>query len=201
MNSRLSDLVDERAGRSWTLFLDRDGVVNARIMGGYVRAWGEFHFEPGVLEALAVLARWAPRIVLVTNQQGIGKGLMTEADLAELHDRMRHDIAEAGGRLDGIRYCPHLDADGCPCRKPRPGMAQDDLTEHPEMDGALSVMVGDTPGDVEMGRRLAASNGGGATVRIAPEADPAADLTYPSLAAFAAALAPLVGESATHSAE
>ncbi|BAJ73541.1 histidinol phosphatase [Microbacterium testaceum StLB037] len=201
MNSRLFALVDERVGRSWTLFLDRDGVVNTRIMGGYVRTWDEFHFEPGVLDALAVLARWAPRIVLVTNQQGIGKGLMTEADLAELHERMRHDIVEAGGRLDGIRYCPHLDADDCPCRKPRPGMAQDDLAEHPEMDGALSVMVGDTPGDVEMGRRLAAANGGGATVRIAPEADPAADLTYPSLATFAAALAPLVAASPGHSAE
>ncbi|MDF2045892.1 HAD family hydrolase [Microbacterium sp. Kw_RZR3] len=201
MNSRLSPLVDERVGRSWTLFLDRDGVVNTRIMGGYVRTWDEFHFEPGVLDALPVLARWAPRVVLVTNQQGIGKGLMTEADLAELHERMRRRIVEAGGRLDGIRYCPHLDADDCPCRKPRPGMAQDDLAEHPEIDGSLSVMVGDTPGDVEMGRRLAAANGGGATVRIATEADPAADLTYPSLAAFAAALAPLVAKSATHSAE
>lgn len=170
-------------------------------MGGYVRTWDEFHFEPGVLDALPVLARWAPRIVLVTNQQGIGKGLMTEDELAELHERMRHHIVAAGGRLDGIRYCPHLDADDCPCRKPRPGMAQDDLAQHPEIDGALSVMVGDTPGDVEMGRRLAAANGGGAVVRISSQIDPAADLTYPSLATFAAALAPLVAARATHSAE
>ncbi|WZH37215.1 MAG: HAD-IIIA family hydrolase [Microbacterium enclense] len=201
MNSRLARVVAERAERPWTLFLDRDGVVNTRIMGGYVRTWDEFHFEPGVLSALPTLARWAPRIVLVTNQQGIGKKLMTADDLAALHTRMTHHIVEAGGRLDGIRFCPHLDADDCPCRKPRPGMALDDLERHPEIDGALSVMVGDTPADIEMGRRLAAATGGGATVRIAPHDDPAADLTFRSLADFAAALAPLLKPASAHSAE
>lgn len=201
MNSRLVALVTERVGRPWTLFLDRDGVINTRIMGGYVRTWDEFHFEQGVLPALRTLARWAPRIVLVTNQQGIGKHLMTEGDLADVHARMLTRIAEAGGRLDAIQYCPHLDADDCPCRKPRPGMATSYLDAHPEMDGALSIMIGDTPGDVEMGRRLAATTGGGATVRIGDEDDPASDFTSPSLASFAAALEPLLDDAARHSVE
>ncbi|KSU54050.1 D-glycero-D-manno-heptose 1,7-bisphosphate phosphatase [Microbacterium enclense] len=179
-------MVAEREGRSWTLFLDRDGVINTRIMGGYVRTWDEFHFEPGVLDALRMLARWAPRIVVVTNQQGVGKGLMSEADLNAVHTRMREEVSAAGGRIDAIQFCPHLDAQGCECRKPSPGMATSYLAANPDLDGTLSVMIGDTDSDVEMGRRLARRTGGGATVRVSPTADPAADLTSPSLAAFAA---------------
>lgn len=196
----LSTIVNERVGHPWCLFLDRDGVVNTRIMGGYVQAWEEFHFEPGALNALALLSRWAPRIVLVTNQQGIGKAFMSESDLALIHDRMRREIALAGGRIDAVRYCPHLAADACACRKPRPGMAIDYLRAHPEIDGALSVMVGDTPSDIEMGRRLAHAMGGGATVRIADSGDPSADVTSPNLAAFAAEIAAIV-EDGDHVAE
>lgn len=189
MDSRLSTIIDERAGRPWCLFLDRDGVVNTRILGGYVRSWDEFHFEAGALDAMPILARWAPRIVLVTNQQGIGKDLMTEADLAAIHERMLSEVAAAGGRIDAISFCPHLVADACDCRKPRPGMATDYLREHPEIDGSRSLMIGDTASDVEMGRRLALETGGGATIRIAAADDPEADLTAPSLTALAAAVA------------
>lgn len=189
MPSPLSAIIDERAGRSWCLFLDRDGVVNARIQGGYVTKWSEFHFESGVLDALRVLASWAPRIVLVTNQQGVGKGLMSEDDLAAVHALMLSEIVATGGRIDAIRFCPHLDADACGCRKPRAGMASGYLAEHPEIDGALSLMIGDTASDVEMGRRLSLETGGGAAIRIAAMHDPAADFTSPSLAALATAVA------------
>ena len=189
-------MVRKRAHRSWCLFLDRDGVINSRIMNSYVRDWTEFEFEPGALRALAVLARWAPRIVIVTNQQGVGKGLMTAEDLADIHDRLRSVVAAAGGRIDAVRSCPHLSADECYCRKPLPGMATGYLKAHPELDGSLSVMVGDTASDMEMGRLLTVAAGGGARVRIADRMDPSADATYPSLAAFARAAERILAASA-----
>lgn len=191
------DALRRRAGdhdsARWCLFIDRDGVINRRILGGYVRTWEQFEFEPGALGALAALADWAPRIVVVTNQQGVGKGLMTGADLEEIHRRMCREIEEAGGRIDDVRVCPHLADDECECRKPAPGMAQDYLLAHPEIDGALSIMVGDTDSDIEMGRRLAAVTGGTTTVRIDEVEDPLADLTFPNLAAFAAAAVSATG--------
>ncbi|MDQ1122976.1 D-glycero-alpha-D-manno-heptose-1,7-bisphosphate 7-phosphatase [Microbacterium trichothecenolyticum] len=179
---------DAHAGTNWCLFLDRDGVINTRIMGGYVRSWSEFTFVPGALDALAALATWAPRIVVVTNQQGIGKALMSLDDLVALHAQMTEAVAAAGGRIDAIEFCPHLDAAGCVCRKPRPGMATRYLDAHPEVVGAASVMVGDTDSDIEMGHRLAAITGGCHTVRIGEKVDQRADETHPDLAAFAASL-------------
>lgn len=186
-NGLLASSPRERTGAPWCLFLDRDGVINTRILDGYVRDWSEFAFEPGALDALVRLAAWAPRIVVVTNQQGLGKGVMTTADLNDIHDRMRAAVTAAGGRIDAVEFCPHLAADGCDCRKPRTGMATRYLAAHPELDATQSLMVGDTESDVEMGRRLAAVTGGGRTVRIAGHHDPVADATYPDLAAFAAA--------------
>ncbi|WP_367267558.1 hypothetical protein [Microbacterium sp.] len=77
-------------------------------MGGYVQTWDEFEFIPGALEALRTLATWAPRIVIVTNQQGVGKGFMSEADLGSIHDRMVKAVTSAGGRIDAVQTCPHL---------------------------------------------------------------------------------------------
>lgn len=198
------DALRRRAGdhdsARWCLFIDRDGVINRRILGGYVRTWEQFEFEPGALGALAALADWAPQIVVVTNQQGVGKGLMTGADLEEIHRRMCREVEESGGRIDDVRVCPHLADDACECRKPAPGMARDYLRAHPEIDGSLSIMVGDTDSDIEMGRRLAAVTGGTTTVRIDEVEDPLADLTFPNLAAFAAAAVSATGRDG-HSAE
>lgn len=196
-SSALRTLSRARSGQRWCLFLDRDGVINRRILDGYVRDWDEFEFEPGALEALATLSAWAPRIVVVTNQQGVGKGLMSEEALTRIHRRMRSAVTAAGGRINEVVRCPHLASDGCDCRKPQPGLALRYLDEHAELDPAASVMVGDADSDIEMARRLFAETGGGTAVRIAPGADPVADLTYPSLAAFAAAVA----EAQTYSAE
>ena len=81
-----------RVDRSWTLFLDRDGVINVEKPMDYVRAWEEFQFNPGVLKALKLLNGLFGRIVVVTNQRGVGKGLMTEQDLLDIHDRMTEEI-------------------------------------------------------------------------------------------------------------
>ena len=138
----------------WTLFLDRDGVINRRIRNGYVRDWEEFHFLSGVLQAMALLNSRFQRIFVVTNQQGIGKGLMTESDLAHIHNRMYESIRESGGRIDAIYHCPSLANQDDLFRKPAPGMALKARSDFPEVDFSRSIMVGDTPSDMEFGHRL-----------------------------------------------
>ncbi len=86
----------------WSLFLDRDGVINKRLVGDYVKKTEEFVFLDGVLEAIATLSTKFNRIFIVTNQQGIGKGLMTEKDLKQVHDSMEKEIVEHAGKIDRI---------------------------------------------------------------------------------------------------
>jgi histidinol-phosphate phosphatase family protein len=145
-------LVEERAGRQWCLFLDRDGVINRRIDCDYVRNWRQFEWLPGALEALTILNRWAPYIVVVTNQQGIGKGLMTDHDVELIHRRMQDEAADSGREFDGIQLCPHLASADCECRKPRPGLVLDWLHRNPSCDPRLCVVVGDSLSDLQLGR-------------------------------------------------
>lgn len=171
----------EKTDKNWTLFLDRDGVINRRLLDDYVKSWAEFAFLPGVLEAIAVLSEVFGRIVVVTNQQGIAKGLMTEADLQSVHNQMVSEIQKAGGRIDKVYFCPHHRQDNCACRKPRIGMAEQAKADFPEIDWQRSIMVGDTPSDIEFGR-----NAGMRTVfiSITEHPPPHADWHLPSLAAF-----------------
>jgi D-glycero-D-manno-heptose 1,7-bisphosphate phosphatase len=143
---------DPATGR--TLFLDRDGVINRRIMEDYVRRPEDFHFLPGVPEALARLRPGFRHMVVVTNQQGIGKGLMREADLTGVHQKMVRELEAHGVHLDGIYHCPGLASEGPVCRKPLPGMALMALRDHPDIDFQQSVMVGDTESDMRFGARL-----------------------------------------------
>jgi len=193
-DEQLSRLVADRAGRDWCLFVDRDGVVNRRVEGDYVRSWSQFAFLPGALEALAVLSRWAPRVVVVTNQQGVAKGLMTASDLDDVHSRLAAQVTASGGRLDAVLACPHAASAGCPCRKPRPGLATAWLAAHPTVDARLSVLVGDQPSDVETARRLASETGGCTSVAVSLP-DARADLHRTSLADLAADVAHLLPPS------
>jgi D-glycero-D-manno-heptose 1,7-bisphosphate phosphatase len=140
---------------SWTLFLDRDGVINERLPGAYVREWSEFHFFPGNLEALSRLGQIFGRIIVVTNQQGIGKGLMTEEELERVHINMRAIIEAWGSHIDGIYHCPDLKTKPNNCRKPNPDMALQAKADFPEIDFEKSVMVGDSLSDLEFGNNLA----------------------------------------------
>lgn len=137
-----------------TLFLDRDGVINERIPGDYVRNWDEFTFLDGVLEALNILARKFNRIVVVTNQQGIAKGLMTEEDLNKVHEQMVLEIQQSGGKIDKVYFCPLSEKLNPHCRKPNPGMAEQAQKDFPEIDFEQSIMVGDSISDIEFGKRL-----------------------------------------------
>jgi D-glycero-alpha-D-manno-heptose 1-phosphate guanylyltransferase len=134
------------------LLLDRDGVINVLRPNDYVKNIAEFVFCDGALEALRRLNPCFRRIVIVTNQRGVGRGLMTEADLAEIHDWMLARIREAGGRIDRIYVCTAVDpAD--PRRKPNPGMAREVRADFPDVDFARSILVGDSASDLEFARR------------------------------------------------
>lgn len=137
---------------TWTLFLDRDGVLNRRLVDDYVKHPGEFEWLPGVLPALRLLRPRFGRVVVVTNQQGVGKGLMREADLHGIHDVMTAQAAEVGVHFDGIYVCTALAADEDPCRKPAPGMAYAAQADFADISFSRSVMVGDSPSDMAFGR-------------------------------------------------
>jgi histidinol-phosphate phosphatase family protein len=172
--------------KSWTLFLDRDGVINRRIVGGYVRRWDEFEFLPGVLDALKILAKRFGRIVVVSNQQGIGKGIMTETDVGLIHSSMVRQIEGARGRIDLVLFSPHLRTDGSPMRKPEIGMAMEAQKIFPEIDFEKSVMAGDSESDMLFGR-----NAGMKTVLINQNKEDSErlsllyDFAYPDLMSFA----------------
>jgi D-glycero-D-manno-heptose 1,7-bisphosphate phosphatase len=190
VNSRqtVDEFVSSRSERQWCLFVDRDGVINRRVVDGYVCSWDEFEFLPGAADALVTLARWAPHVVVVTNQQGVGKGVMSDRDLADIHTRMLTQLSAHGAHVDSVRFCPHLAASECSCRKPEPGLALAWLAEHASVEPRLSVMVGDSDSDMDMARALSSATGGCARVRITDDVRSAADcdVAYRSLAEFAA---------------
>ncbi len=137
---------------NWTLFLDRDGVINERIFGGYVQSWEAFDLLPGVLESLVIFARCFGRIIMVTNQQGVGKGLMDKEVLNNIHRQLRATVEKAGGRLDAIYFCPDLESKVNNCRKPGIAMALQAQNDFPEIDFSKSIMVGDSVSDMEFGK-------------------------------------------------
>lgn len=139
---------------AWTLFLDRDGVINRRLPGDYVRFWDEFQFEPGALEAIAELGKRFGYLVVVTNQAGVEKGIMTAEAVEEVHRLMQEAIRQAGGRLDAIYYCPQRPSTPNNCRKPSPAMALQAQRDLPGIHFSRSVMVGDSVSDMEFGFEL-----------------------------------------------
>ena len=136
------------------LFLDRDGVINRRLPGAYIKNWDQFEFLDGVLEALAILAPLFHPIVVVTNQQGIGKGLMTAADLENVHQKMLVEVTNAGGRIDAVYYCGDLVSQQPNCRKPQPYMAHQAKKKFTQLKFSDSIMIGDSLSDLEFGARL-----------------------------------------------
>lgn len=135
-----------------SLFLDRDGVINERIVDGYVTRPEDFRLLEGVLEAMVIFARRFDRIFMVTNQQGIGKGLMSVGDLELIHNSFLKELESAGARMDKIFFCPALKSEHSFMRKPSIGMA---LQARREFGVSLrhSIMVGDTATDMMFGRR------------------------------------------------
>jgi histidinol-phosphate phosphatase family protein len=151
-------LAERIAGFDWTLFLDRDGVINRRIPEDYIRNPDQFEFIPGVLEAFGIFNNLFRRIIVVTNQQGIGRGLMKVSDLELVHQRMRDEIDQAGGRIDAIYFSPDLNNTGSFTRKPAVGMGLKARKAFPEIRFNQSIMAGDTFSDMLFGKRLGMVN-------------------------------------------
>lgn len=151
MSSRNWDIKKDLQKGDWCLFLDRDGVINRRIVDDYVKRWEDFEFLPGVLDSFPIFAKKFKHIFVVTNQQGVGKGLMKVEDVKAIHNKMKAQIEATGCNIDGIYFCPALAADRNPCRKPNIGMAQQAKVDFPDVDFTKSIMVGDSPSDMEFG--------------------------------------------------
>ena len=140
-----------------TIFLDRDGVINQNPPNwGYVQTWEEFDFIPNTLKALRDLTENGYRVIVVTNQAGIGRGLFSEDSLKDIHARMVVDIKNAGGAIDTIYYCPHHPEAGCECRKPKPGMLIRAAREH-NIELPNTYLIGDSTTDIEAGQRAGVS--------------------------------------------
>jgi histidinol-phosphate phosphatase family protein len=144
--------------KDWTLFLDRDGVINVRLVDDYVKSPEAFEFIPGVPKAISDLSKIFSTIVVVTNQQGIGKGLMNVADLELIHKKMVNEVVALGGRIDGIYFCPFLASENSILRKPAIGMAQLAKRDFTHIDFDKSIMVGDSKSDMVFGRNAGMKN-------------------------------------------
>jgi D-glycero-D-manno-heptose 1,7-bisphosphate phosphatase len=171
--------------KSWTLFLDRDGVINHEKHQDYVHTWEEFCFYDGVKEAISVFAKKFKRIIVVTNQKGVGKGVTKLEDLQLIHKNMTAEIEKEGGRVDRIYFCPDLE-ETSPNRKPNPGMGLQALKDFDDIDLSKAIMVGNTLSDMQFGRNLGVKTIFLPTTR--PEvdlADSRIDAVYESLSSFA----------------
>ena len=126
-------------------------MINRRLPGAYVRSWDEFRFLPGARAGLRLLREAGYLLIVITNQRGIGRGLMSETDLAAVHARMQAELVRAGAGVDAIFHCPHDIAEQCDCRKPRPGMLTRALRSF-AVDPERSWVVGDSLSDLEAGR-------------------------------------------------
>jgi D-glycero-D-manno-heptose 1,7-bisphosphate phosphatase len=134
-------------------FLDRDGVINREPPEGhYVTRWEEMQFLPGVAEAISLLGGAGFRVIIVTNQSCVAKGLLTVPELDLIHQRMCGELAAAGAVIDDVYYCPHEEQPPCSCRKPAPGMLLTVARAH-QIDLTASWMIGDSDRDMEAGRR------------------------------------------------
>lgn len=155
-----------------TLFvLDRDGVIN-HDSDAYIKAPIEWTPIPGSLEAIARLSRAGYRVVVASNQSGVGRGLFDVDTLFDIHRKFLSLLQDEGGRIDGFFFCPHHPDDGCNCRKPKPGMLQD-ICSRFGVRGEELLMVGDSHKDLEV---VAAVGGQGVLVRTGKGAQTAAEL-------------------------
>jgi len=147
-------MLKEWIDNSWTLFIDRDGVINKRIFGDYVKKTTDFHFEKGVFEFFKFANTHFHKIIVVTNQQGVGKGLMTLSELELIHDFMKNTIQINSGRIDRIYAATNLKNDNLDTRKPLPFMGLKAKKDFPTIDFTKSIMIGDTDSDILFGKKL-----------------------------------------------
>jgi D-glycero-D-manno-heptose 1,7-bisphosphate phosphatase len=137
--------------KTWTLFLDRDGVINEEKHLDYIHTWDEFKFYDGVLDAFKIFAKTFKYIFIVTNQRGVSKGVTKLEDLLTIHQNMKTEIEEVGGRIDAIYFCAEMES---PNRKPNAGMGLQAVKDFENVDLTKALMVGNTLSDMGFGRNL-----------------------------------------------
>lgn len=135
-----------------TIFLDRDGVVNVRLIDDYVKTIDEFQFIEKSQKAIAILNQAGFKILLVTNQQGIGKALMSEQDLNIVHTHMLNELKKENAFIEKIYFCPHLKSLNCRCRKPNTKMIEDAIKDFPTIKKEKSIMIGDSESDINLAK-------------------------------------------------
>ena len=138
---------------NWTLFLDRDGVINYEKHLDYIHTWDEFSFYDGAKEAIAIFTKKFKHIIVVTNQKGISKGVTKIEDLNTIHKNMIRACAAVGGKIDAVYFSPDLEDDS-PIRKPQPGMGLQAAKDFAAIDLKKAIMVGNTISDMQFGRNL-----------------------------------------------
>ena len=173
------------------VILDRDGVIN-HDSDLYIKSPEEWKPIPGSLDAIARLTQWGYRVVVATNQSGIGRGLFVMDTLNAIHDKMMRAVAQVGGRIDAVFFCPHTNADNCRCRKPKTGMLEEIAIRY---NVALTGVpaVGDSLRDLEAAAAVGAQpilvlTGKGRKTQAEPGVPPGT-LVFADLAAAAAHLA------------
>ena len=176
------------AGTQRFVILDRDGVIN-HDSDAYIKTPEEWEPLGGSLDAIAALTDAGFQLAVITNQSGIGRGLLSEAMLQRIHAKMRGAVEAAGGRIAGIYHCPHRPDEGCECRKPATGMLER-LEEELGFSLPGTPLIGDKASDLELARRVGARP---ILVRTGYGAETLAKLdhsveVYPDLAAATAAL-------------
>jgi D-glycero-D-manno-heptose 1,7-bisphosphate phosphatase len=139
-----------REPSSHAVFLDRDGVLNVYLPGDYVKTPAELALIPGVAEAVRALNEAGYPVFVISNQQGVAKGLMSTEELTVVSEALTNRLAAAGATITQSYYCPHASG-SCDCRKPKPGMLLCAADEH-GIDLAASVFIGDTETDSEAAR-------------------------------------------------
>jgi D-glycero-D-manno-heptose 1,7-bisphosphate phosphatase len=171
--------------KTWTLFLDRDGVINHEKHNDYIHIWEEFIFYEGVKQAITIFSQIFCRVIVITNQRGIGKGVTTLDNLNLIHQNMAAEIKQAGGKIDAVYFCPDVDNNSLN-RKPNTGMGLQAQKDFEEIDFSKTIMVGNTLSDMKFGKNLGAYTIFLPTTR--PEVDTKdilIDAVYPSLISVA----------------
>lgn len=134
-----------------TIFLDRDGVISKRPpRGEYIKSWNDFEFLPGAVEALKILSQEGYRIFFISNQAGIGRGIMKEEDLNLIYSKLKEELQNNGIEIAGFYYCPHEMNEDCDCRKPKPGLLLKAAKDY-NINLRKSVFIGDEERDLLAG--------------------------------------------------
>ncbi|MCM8814431.1 MAG: HAD family hydrolase [Candidatus Omnitrophica bacterium] len=135
-------------------FLDRDGVISIFTPNDYIKKWDEFQFLPSAIEGLRILAQDGFKIIIISNQAGVGRKVFSEKDLQDTTERMLSELKRNGIEIFKVYYCIHTPEDNCNCRKPKTGMLERFISEYGDFERERAFFVGDSDVDIEIGARM-----------------------------------------------